>query len=150
MKYYYAAYGSNLNIEQMSYRCPDSKIVGNGIINDYQLVFNTHADIIPHKNSKVPVVIWDIAPSDWKYLDMYEGFPKYYIKQEVNVGTEDGNVLCLAYVMADNKKGFKLPYLSYFNTIRKGYIDNDIDENYLTEALCYTEDKIEGVENMNE
>ena len=26
----YAAYGSNMNIEQMKYRCPESKIIGNG------------------------------------------------------------------------------------------------------------------------
>ena len=27
-KRYYIAYGSNLNIDQMSYRCPGAKVVG--------------------------------------------------------------------------------------------------------------------------
>ena len=34
MKKYYIAYGSNLNVEQMRYRCPDAKIVGTSVIPD--------------------------------------------------------------------------------------------------------------------
>ena len=33
MKKYYIAYGSNLNVEQMRYRCPDAKVVGTAEIN---------------------------------------------------------------------------------------------------------------------
>ena len=28
MKKFYLAYGSNLNVEQMQFRCPDARIVG--------------------------------------------------------------------------------------------------------------------------
>ena len=35
----YVAYGSNLNLEQMKYRCPTAKLVGTGVINDYELQF---------------------------------------------------------------------------------------------------------------
>ena len=38
-KRYYLAYGSNLNINQMRMRCPDSKVVSKGFINDYELLF---------------------------------------------------------------------------------------------------------------
>ena len=34
-KRYYIAYGSNLNIDQMSYRCPGAKVVGTSEIPDF-------------------------------------------------------------------------------------------------------------------
>lgn len=33
----YVAYGSNLNIRQMKYRCPGAKLYGTGVIEDYEL-----------------------------------------------------------------------------------------------------------------
>lgn len=35
----YAAYGSNMNIEQMARRCPTARVVGKGVIKGYELVF---------------------------------------------------------------------------------------------------------------
>jgi len=36
---YYLAYGSNLNLEQMAYRCPTAKPVGVTTLKNYQLLF---------------------------------------------------------------------------------------------------------------
>jgi hypothetical protein len=33
------AYGSNLNLGQMAYRCPTAKVYGKGMLLDYQLLF---------------------------------------------------------------------------------------------------------------
>ena len=38
-KRYYIAYGSNLNYEQMRWRCPDAKVIGTSVIPDYRLIF---------------------------------------------------------------------------------------------------------------
>ena len=35
----YIAYGSNLNREQMAKRCPDAKVIGSGMLKDYELLF---------------------------------------------------------------------------------------------------------------
>ena len=35
----YIAYGSNLNLEQMKFRCPTAKLVGKGTIENYELQF---------------------------------------------------------------------------------------------------------------
>lgn len=35
----YIAYGSNLNLRQMKYRCPTAKLVGKGTIENYELQF---------------------------------------------------------------------------------------------------------------
>lgn len=138
----YVAYGSNMNLDQMTYRCPKSKVVGNGKLHGWQLVFNIHADIIKADNdSCVPVVVWDIDDDDWEYLDMYEGYPEYYIRIGVNVEFDDGhNDVAIVYVMADNHKGICPPSQSYFDCIESGYIDNGIDTSCLYGALDYSYD----------
>ena len=138
----YVAYGSNMNLGQMAYRCPNSKVVCNGELHGWKLVFNVHADVIKGKKKDVvPVVVWNIADEDWRMLDMYEGYPSYYVKETVNVILENGKKEeAIVYVMADNRKGICPPASSYFNCIFKGYIDNGIDTDYLFDALDYSYD----------
>ena len=35
----YIAYGSNLNLKQMKYRCPTAKLIGKGVVENYGLQF---------------------------------------------------------------------------------------------------------------
>ena len=130
-----------MNLEQMDYRCPNSKVICNGKLKGYQLVFNFHADVIKtsNENDFVPVVVWNIADVDWDRLDMYEGYPSYYIKETVNVILDNGkSEKAVVYVMANNRKGICPPSRGYFECIEKGYIDNGIDVEYLYEALEYS------------
>lgn len=137
----YVAYGSNMNLKQMDFRCPNSKVVCNGKLNGWKLIFNIHADIINTGNEDdiVPVVVWEIDDSDWDMLDMYEGYPSYYIKETVNVILDNGNIEeAVVYVMAERRKGVCPPYQDYFDGIEKGYIENGIDVKYLYDALEYS------------
>ena len=79
----YVAYGSNLNLAQMSYRCPNAKIYTTGFLKGWKLIFrgsmnNSYATITESSGSIVPVLVWEITKSDERRLDIYEGFPKYY------------------------------------------------------------------------
>lgn len=137
----YCAYGSNMNLEQMDYRCPKSNVIANGELRGWELVFNVHADILETGNDEdtVPVVVWDIDNSDWASLDMYEGYPDYYDRRGVEVWFEDGTSdVAIVYVMADNRKGICPPSRSYFDCVIKGAIENDIDIEYLYDALDYS------------
>ena len=137
----YCSYGSNCNLQQMAYRCPNSKKVSVGLLKGWKAVFNIHMDIIKTDNTDdiVPVVVWDIAEKDWSMLDMYEGYPSYYVKKTVNVILDDGaEERAIVYVMADNRKGICPPASGYFNGIVKGYMDNGINTDYLFEALDYS------------
>ena len=137
----YCSYGSNCNLQQMAYRCPNSKKVSVGLLKGWKAVFNIHMDIIKTDNTDdiVPVVVWNIAEKDWSMLDMYEGYPSYYVKKTVNVTLDDGaEEKAIVYVMADNKKGICPPTSGYFNGIVKGYMDNGINTDYLFEALDYS------------
>lgn len=135
----YVAYGSNLNLAQMSYRCPDAKIYATGFLEDWKLIFrgstnNSHATITESSGSIVPVLVWEITRLDEKRLDIYEGFPQYYEKQLLAVRTKESSVIAMVYIM--NKKYLAgLPSEFYIDTIKKGYEDNNFDLKYLYDAL---------------
>ena len=140
-KKYYIAYGSNLNHEQMAYRCPEAEFLGTSEIIGYTLVFKGRnygvADIILCEGSSVPIGIWSISEADERSLDVYEGFPSLYKKRNFSVVLDGKKLTCMAYVMSA-KYPFKMPSESYFNTILNGYVDCGID----TETLFTAADKV--------
>lgn len=97
----YIAYGSNMSVEQMAYRCPEAHIVGVGYLEGWKLEFYLHATVEPVKrDGKVPVVVWEISEQDEKNLDRYEGVPSYYTKERATVRLIDGEqVEGLIYLM---------------------------------------------------
>lgn len=140
----YIAYGSNLNMEQMHYRCPTAQFVGTGIIQDYELQFkgssyNAYATIAPAEGQAVPIGIWKIQKSDEIHLDFYEGYHQngycYYDKEQINVKMADGSSLSgMVYIM-DQKMDFGMPSREYVNTIRQGYLDCGLDCAVLEQAI---------------
>ena len=129
----YLAYGSNINLEQMARRCPNSKVIGTAMIPDYELEFRGVATIVPKKGAEVPVLMWEIDQQDEINLNHYEGFPRLYRKEifemEVNGKIREG----MAYLM--NYRGIAPPTAQYYNGIKKGYEDNGMDTKYLHDAL---------------
>ena len=86
----YIAYGSNLNLGQMKYRCPTAKLSGTGVIENYELQFKgmphcAYATIAPCEGKSVPVALWELQPRDEKLLDRYEGYPSHYFKEDLPV-----------------------------------------------------------------
>lgn len=136
----YLCYGSNMNLEQMAYRCPQSKVVGTAMLKDYELEFRGVATIVPKKGSEVPVLIWEIGQLDEVALDRYEGFPSLYGKELFNVEVNGEIMDCMAYTM--NGGDIAPPNLSYYNAIKRGYEENGLDTGYLITAL---ENSINGV-----
>ena len=65
---YYLAYGSNLNLEQMSNRCPNAKPVGVGLLEDYRLIFRNYLTIEPQKGSVVPFAVWEIDKESERWI----------------------------------------------------------------------------------
>lgn len=122
----YMAYGSNLNKDQMRYRCPTARAVGSAMIYGHELVFRGVADIMKSKdpNMYIPVGIWEIQPEDEASLDIYEGYPRLYGK--INV--------CgiMTYQMHTDR--IATPSTSYFNSILEGYRDFGLDTNFLYDA----------------
>ena len=89
-KRYYIAYGSNLNIYQMRFRCPNARIIGTAVIPNYELLFKgsktgSYLTIEPKKGSSVPVAVWETTAEDELALDRYEGYPTFYYKKEIEI-----------------------------------------------------------------
>lgn len=144
-KKYYLAYGSNLSMRQMAYRCPDAVYVGSAVIKDYQLLFKgsftgSYLTIEPKKDSQVPVLVWEISRADEQRLDRYEGYPAFYYKKEMKVAVdsfltqEKKDVEAIVYVMHEEcKKG--CPSAEYYEVCKEGYHRFGFDEKILKTAL---------------
>jgi len=135
----YVAYGSNLNLEQMKYRCPTAKLHGIGVLNGYELQFKgapygAFATIAPKEGASVPVAVWEIQPRDEQFLDRYEGYPSHYFKQDVPVHLGGKTVNAMVYVM-DLKMHFGMPSPHYYQTVRQGYEDCSLDTEVLDLAV---------------
>lgn len=138
----YVAYGSNLHLEQMAYRCPDAKVYGSGVLKNHLLTFwgNWHrngvATVLPNTGTDVPVGVWEISARDEKNLDIYEGWPHLYRKEDIEVEMADGSVVtAMVYIMNENR-GMRecLPSDSYFHTIATGYNSFGFDLEFLKQA----------------
>ena len=144
-KRYYAAYGSNLNILQMRYRCPSARIIGVAEISDYRLLFKgsktgAYLTIEKQKGSVVPVGIWEVSAADERSLDRYEGFPNCYYKTEMSIdvkGIRTGKIRrrkCFVYIMHEEREP-ALPSRSYVRTCIEGYFNFDFNTKYLKQAI---------------
>ena len=143
-KQLYIAYGSNLNIAQMEYRCPDAKVVAKSWLHGYQLVFQgypvgAHANVIPAEGHDVPVVIWEISPSDELNLDRYEGVKGgYYTKEYMTIECNGEMKEALIYIMAPRPYGIPDDY--YLGVIAQGYKDFTLPVSILNDAVHHAYD----------
>lgn len=144
---YYIAYGSNLHKEQMSYRCPGAKVVCTGVVEDYALVYRgsktgAYATIIPCEGEYVPVAVWEIDERHERSLDLYEGFPTFYYKKDLEVTLEDGTELeAMAYIMFDQAKVGK-PSMRYLEICAQGYVDQGLGMVKLEESIVRNQREI--------
>ena len=139
----YIAYGSNLNLEQMSRRCPTAKLVGTGVVEGYELKFKgrpngAYATIDPKKGGTVPVAIWEIQPYDEFRLHQYEGYPNHYFTKNIPVKIGNHEVTGMVYIMNLQAQA-NLPSEQYYDTVKKGYEDCGLDTAYLEAAKERTE-----------
>lgn len=139
-KQLYIAYGSNLNLRQMEDRCPSAKIYGTGTLHNWTLDFRrmgsqAYATIHRHKGSQVPVLVWEIDYFAEQSLDLYEGYPNFYYKQNIIVSMDSGKrIKAMVYIMNALATPGN-PSTAYVQTIQQGYLDNDLDIRYL-ECFC--------------
>lgn len=139
MEKLYIAYGSNLNLSQMSYRCPTASIYAKGVLNNWELVYrgskkNAHATIVKKQGSIVPVILWKIQPRDEYWLDCYEGYPHYYFKKEIIANIGGMKKKAMVYIMNESQT-LGRPSPKYLETIRQGYIDNNLDIRIFNKSL---------------
>ena len=135
----YIAYGSNLNLQQMAFRCPTAKVIGASKIKDYELLFRggrrgSVATVEPLKGSHVPVLLWELKEKDLQALDRYEGYPRFYRKEILDVELNGKTISAMVYIMNDGHP-FGSPSDYYLNAIMEGYKSAGFDTEYLEQAV---------------
>ena len=117
---FYFAYGSNMNQEQMKYRCLNSRPLGKVSLLGYRFIINSRgvANIIPNNYSTVNGILWLINPKHELILDYFEGVKKkIYFKK-------------YCFVTFLNQRELSLIYIAFNKVIgnpRKGYLEKVIN-----------------------
>ena len=145
MKKYYLAYGSNLDVQQMSWRCPHARAVGVAVLEDWRLLFRgsksgSYLTIEPSVGSKVPVGVWEVTASDEAALDRYEGFPIFYYKRTLPIQMADfagglHDIEAMVYIMHEDRP-LGVPSRSYVEICATGYEDFGFDLEPLKAAVA--------------
>lgn len=146
----YFAYGSNMNLNQMAFRCPDAQVVDTIRLEGYRLAFRENgggagvATILPEEGSHVDGVLWRISERDEQHLDHYEGFPFLYGKEPVTVTEQDGvRREVMAYTMNSPYKDVPaLPSQPYLSGILHGCRQNGIEIASVLEAVWLTQKEL--------
>lgn len=126
----YFAYGSNLDRAQMRARCPESKYVGWGYLNDHRLKYVGQssrwgggvATVVRQPGDRVPGHLYFVTPKDLARLDRYEGTPRIYRRKEVTVklGAQPGSTKAYAYVRVDGAVP-RPPSAAYLGIIQRAH-----------------------------
>ena len=139
----YFAYGSNINLRQMAVRCPDAQVVAPAVLENYELLFRGNdrdygvATIRPKEGCQVHGLLWKITPECERSLDLYEGYPRLYEKQQITLYTKSGQqVSAMVYVMTREKERMpSMPTRGYFIGILEGFQQNGLPVKSLEKAI---------------
>jgi gamma-glutamylcyclotransferase (GGCT)/AIG2-like uncharacterized protein YtfP len=137
----YFAFGSNLNIEQMSKRCPGARPVSAGVLPRHRIAFCGRsrgwgggvANVFRDTGSSTPGLLYSIDRRDLKRLDGYEGHPFVYERERVTIDTPNGGQeLAWTYRMKSTYQSS--PANDYFSKIYEGYkmIDEVVTADHIS------------------
>ena len=139
----YAAYGSNMDPEQMLERCPHSPMSGTGWLEGWRLTFSGEdigwegalATVVEDAGQRVFVVLYDVPGEDEVRLDRWEGSELgIHRKIRVRINTTDGDaadkpVLAWLYVLDAYEGG--LPSARYLGVMADAAEKAGAPEDYV-------------------
>ncbi|MGG5810292.1 gamma-glutamylcyclotransferase family protein [Falsiroseomonas sp. CW058] len=137
----YAAYGSNLDPARMLSRCAGAEAAATGSLENWRLVLNLRASIVPETGARTPVAIWRIPLSELPALDAAEGYAEgrpeamnTYARVSLPVAVAGNErFICYTYVEARHRPG--PPDAAYVRHLRDGYAHFGFDAAALQAAL---------------
>ncbi|HSP36476.1 MAG TPA: gamma-glutamylcyclotransferase family protein [Frankiaceae bacterium] len=135
----YAAYGTNLDPEQMRRRCPHSPVRGVGWLESWRLTFGGEdvgwegalTTLVEEPLSSVYVMLYDVPDLDEKALDEWESYPLIREKIRLRVTTLDGSPLAWVYVVRAYEGG--LPSCRYLGMLAEAAEAAGAPQDYLDE-----------------
>ena len=131
----YFAYGHNTNNSEIKRRCPSAKLLGTGVLKNFEFVLKHFADIEHKEDAACYGVVWEITRDDLDYLDKAEGYHKHYNRIMVEVHLGKKKIQAMAYIMEPDYESEGLPTKKYVRMLAKGYEENDIPIQQLEHAV---------------
>jgi gamma-glutamylcyclotransferase (GGCT)/AIG2-like uncharacterized protein YtfP len=116
----------------MKDRCPEHRLVGNGILKGYRWIITTrgYANIVKSVSDEVHGVVYEISESDEKSLDRYEGVQSgSYRKEMLKIEMGNESKECLVYVDPVEEEG--KPKEEYIGRTNKGISDSRLPPEYI-------------------
>ena len=123
MNIYYFAYGTNLNKKIFLKKFKDAKLIKKYTLKNFKIVFRTKyiiPDLQKKKYSKVQGLIYKIDKNIETKLDIYEEYPRLYIKKYFRY--KDKKIMF--YYMKKKTSPVK-PRGYYFKVMKNGYRQNN-------------------------
>ena len=145
----YAAYGTNMDPDQMRERCPHSPSRGTGWLVGWRLTFGAEdlgwegalATVVEDPGDQVFVMVYDVPSQDEAALDEWEGADSgLYSKIRVRVQSLSGEHLVWLYVLVDGYEG-GLPSARYLGLMADAAEKAGAPDDYvaaLRERPCRT------------
>ena len=134
----YAAYGTNMDTEQMLGRCPHSPAIGTGWLDGWRVTFGGEemgwegaiATLAEEVGGHVFVVLYDLNKEDERQLDELELFDSgVYTKLTFRVHTLDGERLAWTYVLNHYEGG--LPSARYLGLMADAAEKSGAPDDYV-------------------
>lgn len=133
----YFAYGSNIDRDQMSERCPGARLVGPGLLRSYRFRINSRgvATVVPDESAATWGVVWKITDEHRENLDEKEGVRfGTYSPKHVRIELSDGQVCnCLIYHAKDISPG--IPRDNYLERIIWWAEKHGLPQDYIDREL---------------
>ena len=122
----YFAYGSNLSVEQMASRCPDSRIADVAQLFCYRLSFSSYsnrwngavATVLPASNACVWGLLYKLSRQDLAKLDEIEGYR--YRREEIELKLRDGATQKAWTYIMNKHDAFSPPSRLYLSHLQIG------------------------------
>ena len=139
MNYYYA-YGSNLNLKQMTTRCPSAQVVALAKLHNYIVTFpRKHrnwpagvASVEAKTGHDVEGVIYSISDEDLLALDEAENLQQNeYYREELKLDVSGKEQLAWVYIANEMPEAPYLPDQTYMTRIISGAKEQGLSPAYI-------------------
>jgi len=135
---FYFAYGSNINQEQMAFRCNDALPAAVAYVQNSNFVINSSgvATIIPASGLVVRGVLWQISKSDENELHICEGVSSnLYTKEICAVSVVNENADSSVYIATNSEFGSSRK--NCLETTIDGIVSSNVHEEWLDEVRSW-------------
>lgn len=136
----YFAYGSNMNIEWVSERCPGIKPLGKARLDGYALGFRYPStswpgggacDIIAHEGKAVWGAVYEITPEHLEALDEYEDLQTDgYRRIDVSLDMDGKELQAVSYEVVDKLDKDLKPVPGYLQLLLTGARQHQLPPEY--------------------